>query len=170
MRNNESIRQEIVALLDGGNAHMTFDDVVAEFPIRLINTKSPDIPYAPWHFLEHMRIAQWDILEFIRNPSHVSPSYPEGYRPKAKEQADKNMWHSSVNKFLTDLKDLIELAENPEIELFAPLPHAKTYTLFRELLLVADHNAYHIGEFALVRQVLNAWPPHMPYLTGTPEL
>jgi hypothetical protein len=160
------LRGELVAMLEGGKAHMSFDEVVEDFPMDRINTKAPGIPYAPWHFLEHLRIAQWDILEFVRNPDHVSPPWPQGYRPAPEEQADERMWFSSIERFRNDLADLVAMARDSRIDLFAPIPHAKAYTIYRELLLVADHNAYHIGEFALLRQALDAWPEHLPYLTG----
>lgn len=169
MAAHDTIRTEITALLEGGNAHMSFDDVVAELPLKLVNTRPPGIPYAPWHFLEHMRIAQWDILELIRNPRHVSPPYPQGYRPPPEAHADRTDWSSSVKRFRADLAGLIALAGDTRTDLFAPIPHAPDYTIFRELLLVADHNAYHIGEFALLRQMLDAWPARMPYLTGRPD-
>ncbi|MBD3240418.1 MAG: DinB family protein, partial [Chitinivibrionales bacterium] len=119
--------------------------------------------------LEHMRIAQWDILQFVRNPNHVSPSYPEGFRPRPDDQVDRKQWARSVKSFRTDLKALAAIAADPHTDLFAPIPHAPDYTILRELLLVADHNAYHIGELALLRQILDAWPPERPYLTGTPD-
>lgn len=169
MKSKEPFRLELVALLEGGNAHMTFDEAVADFPMELINRKPLHTPYTPWHFLEHLRIAQWDILEFIRNPHHISPSYPEGYRPMHGEDADERVWLLTVKQIRADLNSLKKIAIDTEIDLFKQIPHAPGYTYFRELLLVADHNAYHIGEFALVRQVLNAWPADNQYLTGKPD-
>ena len=169
MKSKEILRLEIVGLLNGGNAHMTFDEVVADFPIELINRKPPHTPYSSWHFLEHTRITQWDILEFILNPDHVSPSFPEGYRPKPSEIADKNGWNVTIKQIHADLNALKVIALDMDLDLFSPIPHAKEYTYFRELLLAADHNAYCIGEFALLRQILNAWPPAKPYLTGRPD-
>ncbi len=157
-------------LLDGSKSHMTFNEVVADFPLNLINTSPPHTPYAPWHFLEHLRIAQWDILEFIRNPSHESPPFPQGFRPPAEQKATPESWNHSIAQYRRDLEDLREMAANPDTDLFAPIPHAPKYSIFRELLIVAEHNSYHIGEFALLRQVLNAWPEDRPYLTGTPEM
>ena len=114
-----------------------------------------------------MRIAQWDILEFIRNPKHISPDYPEGYRPRPGKHADAAQWKRTVQGFREDRKALEAIVADESIDLFAPLPHAKSYTIFREVLVAADHNAYHIGEFALLRQVLQAWPADNQYLTGT---
>lgn len=166
MKSEAMIRSELLALLSGGNAHMEFDEAVDRFPMDEINRKAPHVPYTPWHFLEHMRIAQWDILEFIRNPDHVSPEYPEGYRPRPGERADPAKWKKTVNGFRADLAALEDIVLDEKIDLFGPLPHARNYTIFREILLAADHNAYHVGEFALLRQVLGVWPADNQYLTG----
>jgi hypothetical protein len=166
MNRDRLIRQQLVKMLVGGQAHMGFDAVVANFPLDYINHTAPNVPYTPWHFLEHMRIAQWDILEFILDPNHVSPDYPHGYRPPATEQAGVAQWHQTVDAIRADLQDLQSIATDPAIDLFAPIPHAQEYTIFRELLVVADHNAYHIGELALLRQVMGLWPEKERYLTG----
>ena len=160
------IRKELLALLQGGGAHMSFDEVVADFPPEKINARTWATPYCAWHLVEHMRIAQWDILEFIRNPGHVSPEYPGGYRPGSSIKADARLWRGTIKRFNADLNALQHMAQDPATALFAPIPHAPDYTIYRELLLVADHNAYHTGELALLRQELNAWPEGMPYLTG----
>ncbi len=167
MKADAVIRKELLALLSGGNAHMEFDEALDRFPIREINTKAPNVPYTPWHFLEHVRIAQWDILEFIRNPDHVSPDYPEGYRPSPDKEADAAQWKKTIKGFRADLKALENIVKDEKTDFFAPIPHAKDYTIFREILLAADHNAYHIGEFAMLRQVLDIWPADNKYLTGT---
>ena len=167
MKSEKRIRTELLALLRGGNAHMTFEEVIADFPAEYINRKAPNVPYSFWHFLEHLRIAQWDILEFIRNPDHASPDYPEGYRPRPDELATEAGWLRTVNDFRADLQALQDLVADPGTDLFGPLPHAKDYTIFRELLTVADHNAYHIAEIAMLRQVMDIWPEDNGYLTGT---
>ena len=160
------IRNELLDLLQSKNAHMSYDEAVADFPMDRINSVTPSTPYSAWHFIEHIRIAQWDILEFIRNPRHVSPDYPEGYRPPIGAEADRTMWRRSIESFKRDLSALQDLVLDPQVDLFAPIPHAPDYTIFREILLTADHNAYHIGELALLRQELNAWPKTRPYYTG----
>ena len=137
---------------------MSFDEVLADFPLELINSKPPHTPYSFWHFMEHIRISQWDILEFIRTPNHISPKYPEGYRPRPSEKTDANGWHKSIAGFRSDLAALQEIVRDRKIDLCAPLPHARDYTVFREIVLAADHNAYHIGEFAVLRQVMGSWP------------
>lgn len=160
------LRNELVMNLDGGNAHMSFEQAVADFPMQHINLKVPEIPYSPWHFLEHMRIAQWDILQFIINPKHISPDWPHGYRPGANELADEKKWKSTINSFKKDLRMLQEMANDQSVDLFGPIPHATDYTIFKELLTASLHNSYHIGEFAILRQALKAWPKDKPYLTG----
>jgi hypothetical protein len=169
MKADRIIREELLALLRGGNAHMSFNEVIDRFPMVSINRKADHVPYSPWHFLEHMRIAQWDILEFIRNPMHVSPDYPEGYRPHPGQRADEAQWRKTIRSFRADLKALEKMVTDDTTDLFGPIPHAKDYTLFREILLAADHNAYHIGEFAILRQVTELWPAGNQYLTGTPR-
>jgi hypothetical protein len=160
------VREQLVALLRGGQSHMRFDEVISDFPIQFINSTAPNVPYSPWQFLEHMRIAQWDILEFIRNPGHVSPEYPEGYRPHPGEKADEALWNKTVKNFRADLRALEAIVVDPVTDLFAPIPHAQEYTVFREILVVASHNSYHIGELALLRQVMDLWPADNSYLTG----
>jgi hypothetical protein len=158
MRTDKVMREQLLALLRGGNAHMGFDQAVADFPLAHINTKPPNVPYTPWHLLEHIRLAQRDILEFIRNPDYVSPSWPEGYWPAPNEQADETRWQQTISQFRADLKALEALVLDPNTDFFSDIPHAPGYTIFREVLLVADHNAYHIGEFAILRQVMDIWP------------
>jgi hypothetical protein len=159
MDRDQAMRKELVALLRGGNAHIGFEDAVKGFPQKHINmamegtTRPPDVPLTPWHVLEHIRVVQWDILEFIRNPEHVSPTYPDGYWPSPDEMADKEKWKKTVDSFKADLKALEKIALDKETDLLSPIPHAKEYLLFREIILAADHNAYHLGQFALFRDI-----------------
>lgn len=152
------IREHITQLLDGRNAHLTFDDAVDQFPIERINEHPPNVPYNPWHLIEHLRISQWDILEFIRDPDHQSPKWPAGYWPDPSAAADHPQWIKSLGLFRKDLAAIKDLVQNPAIDLSAEIPHATGYTYIREFLLVADHNAYHIGEFAILRQIMGTWP------------
>ncbi len=108
-------------------------------------------------------------LEFIRNPAHISPHYPEGYRPGPDEKADEEVWRKTLAEFRRDLEALDDMVQDPKTDLFAPVPHAKDYNVFREILLAADHNGYHLGELAIIRQVMDLWPADRKYLTGTPE-
>ena len=158
MTTEHDLRAHVLQLLRGGNAHLTFEDAVTGFPMDRINDRPPHVPYSPWHLLEHIRIAQWDILEFVRNPAHVSPEWPRGYWPDPAATADAARWQQTLRAFREDMAALEALAEDDSVDLGAPLPHAPGYTLLRELLLVADHNAYHLGEFAILRQVMGTWP------------
>lgn len=169
MKADELVRKELLALLAGGNAHMGFEEVVEDFPLDQINGKVLNSPYSFWHLVEHIRIAQWDILEFVRNPDHVSPHYPEGYRPSPDQKTDKKGWKNSTKGVMADLESLKELVRDKKTDLFAPIPHAPAYTIFREVVLAADHNAYHIGELAIMRQVMDNWPAGRKYLTGKPD-
>ena len=137
---------------------MPFDEAVASFPQEHINTFPTQVSYTPWHLLEHLRITQWDILEFIRNPQHVSPSWPSGYWPAPDATADEAAWKKTIASFRADLRDLLAILDNPRTDLYSPLPHGDGQNILREFLLVADHNAYHIGEFAILRQVMGTWP------------
>lgn len=157
MSSDQVVREQLLALLIGGNAHMTFEQAVADFPPEHFNTKPPNVTYTPWHILEHLRIAQWDILEFIRNPEYISPEWPEGYWPDPTEMTDQEGWENTINAFLSDLGSLRDIVKDPETDLYAEIPHAPGYTIFREILVVSDHNAYHIGEFGVLRQVMGTW-------------
>lgn len=152
------LRQHLLDLLQGGHAHIAFDEAVAQFPREQMNAHAQHVPYTPWHLLEHLRITQWDILEFIRNPAYVSPTWPEGYWPSQKAQTDEAGWNRTIASFQADLQALQDLVTDPVTDLMKPLPHGTGQTLLREILLVADHNAYHIGEFAILRQVMQTWP------------
>ncbi len=158
MSSDDVVRKQLLDLLQGGNAHMDYDEAVADFPAASINTKPPNVPYTPWHLLEHLRITQWDILEFIRNPKHVSPPWPEGYWPPQDEVTDPAGWQRTSQAFQADHRELEKMVQDPATDLYVDLPHAKGYTILREILLVADHNAYHIGEFGILRQVMGTWP------------
>ena len=157
MQTDQLMREQLLALLRGNQAHMTFDEAVAQFPLEYINRKPPNVPYTPWHLLEHLRIAQGDILEFIRNPDYVSPDWPSGYWPSAEAQADGTQWQQSIAAFRADLEALEALVTDPATDLFAPLPQGLPYTVFREIVVVGNHNSYHIGEFAILRQVMDSW-------------
>jgi len=157
MPNDKSLRQHLVALLKGGSAHATFDAAVKDFPAKHYGKRPRGAAHSPWEVLEHMRIAQWDILEFSRNAKHVSPEFPDGYWPKTPAPADATAWTKSVQSFRADLKAMVALAENESVDLFARIPHGEGQTILREVLVLADHNAYHLGELLLLRRLLGAW-------------
>ena len=152
-----ALRQHLIALLNGGQAHATFDDAVKNLPPNLRGKKPDNFPHSPWMILEHLRIAQSDILAFSRDSKHASPKWPEGYWPKSASPANAGAWTKSVNQFRADLKQMQELIHNPKTDLFAKIPWGDGQTILREALLVADHNAYHIAQLVDVRRLLGAW-------------
>ena len=154
---DKSFREQLVQLLQGGHAHATFDDAVDGLPAELRGKKTKDLPYSPWMLLEHMRLAQWDILEFSRDPKHQSPDFPKGYWPPQSEPPSASSWDSSVKSFRADLKAMQGLVNDPKADLHRPFSWGDGQTLFREALLLADHNAYHLGEFVVLRRLLGAW-------------
>jgi len=151
------LREHVIELLTGGHAHATFDAAVNNLPAALRGKRPKGAEHSPWEILEHLRIAQWDILEFSRNPRHQSPEWPSGYWPASAAPPDEKAWDRSVRAFRRDLKAMCALVENPATDLFARIPHGDGQTVLREALLVADHNAYHLGEMVLVRRLLKAW-------------
>ncbi len=157
METQKIVRKQLLELLAGGHAHMRFDEAVDRFPMQAINAYPPGSSYTPWRLLEHMRIAQWDILEFVRNPHHVSPPWPVGYWPAEGESADPQKWEQTLQGFRADRDAMQALVENPETDLLGELPHAPGYTILREVLVLADHNAYHMGEFAMMRETMHTW-------------
>ena len=157
MNNDEVRREQLLQLLRGGNAHIGFEEAVKSFPMEAINTKPPNVPYSPWHLVEHIRIAQLDILEFMRDPDYAYPDWPDDYWPSHDAIADEAIWNHSIEGFRGDMKAIEDIVKNKALDLTSEIPHAPGYTYFREILLVADHNAYHIGEFAILRQVMDTW-------------
>ena len=154
MSKDQKLREQLLYLLRGGGAHIEFDSVVADFPVESINEKVEHVPYTAWQLLEHMRIVQWDILEFSRDPEHVSPDWPEGYWPSEDSHADAKAWNKSIAAFRADLKAMQMLVENSTIDLFAPIVHGDGQTILREALLVADHNAYHLGALVTLKRLI----------------
>jgi DinB superfamily len=155
---DHSLRQHLIELLKGGGAHAQFDEVIEGIPAKLRGQKPAGMPHSPWMLLEHMRIAQKDILEFSRDPEHVSPDWPKGYWPGTSVQPGAAAWNSSIRNFRRDLKSMQDLVANPKTDLYARLPWGDGQTILREALLVADHNAYHMAQLVDVRRLLGAWP------------
>ena len=156
---NDPLRDQLIRLLDGVDAHMPFEDAVADFPDDGINRRPPNVDYTPWHLVEHLRITQWDILEYVRNPAWVSPEWPIGYWPDPDATATPEQFAASVAGFLADRAALRDLVVDPGTDLTAPIPHTPGHSLLREIRIVGDHNAYHVGELAILRQVMGLWPP-----------
>lgn len=152
------IRNQLVNLLTIRQAHMSFDDAVKNFPIAHMNTKPSGVEYSFWHLLEHIRIAQWDILDYCRNPDYKHMEWPRDYWPAKEAETDQAGWQSTIDQFLADRAELVGIIQNPQTDLYAPIPHGTDgHTILREILVVADHNAYHIGELAILRQVVGIW-------------
>lgn len=157
MANDTALRGHVLYLLNGGGAHLSFDAAIKNLPTDLRGKRPRGVPHSPWEILEHMRIAQWDILEFSRNPKHVSPEFPGGYWASDPAPPNARAWNKSVAAFRADLKSMADLVANESTDLFARIPHGEGQTILREALLVADHNAYHLGQLLLVRRLLGAW-------------
>jgi uncharacterized damage-inducible protein DinB len=157
MDSDRILREHLLYLLKGGGAHLDFDAAIADLPTELRGARPPNVPHTPWRLLEHLRIAQWDILEFSRNPRHVSPKFPEGYWPEKDAPPTETAWDQSVVAFRADLQEMQNLVANPATDLMAAIPHGEGQTILREALLVADHNAYHLGQLVVVRRALGAW-------------
>ena len=155
---DKSLSKELVSLLQGGHAHATFDRVIANVPAKLRGKKPNGYPHSLWMLLEHLRLAQWDILEFSRNAKHASPAWPEGYWPKAAAPPTPSAWNASIKKFRADLKAMQSLVKNPKTDLFAKIPWGDGQTILREALLLADHNSHHLGQMIDIRRLLGAWP------------
>ncbi|AMR29241.1 ABC transporter [Hymenobacter psoromatis] len=153
----QALVAELTALLAGGNAHATFDQAVADLPAPLRNQAVPQVPYTIWQLVEHIRIAQADILEFCVNPHYVAPEWPAAYWPDKALAVDEAGWQAALRAIAHDQQQFIDLLENPTTDLFAPLPHGDGQSIFREALLIGDHAAYHVGEIVLIRRLLGAW-------------
>lgn len=153
-----ALRTHLIELLDGGHAHATFDRAADGLPVGLRGSKIAGYEQTPWRLVEHLRIAQSDILRFCVDPSHVSPSWPEGYWPEGDAPPDDLAWDRTLAASRADLAAVRRLVMDPSTDLFAPLPHGSGQTVLREALLVADHNAYHVGQLVALRRALGAWP------------
>jgi hypothetical protein len=155
MTNDSALRTHLQHLLEGKGAHASFDDAVKDFPAALRGQRPPGSPHSPWELLEHLRIAQWDILEYTRTPGFASPEFPAGYWPSSPTPPTDTAWDESIAAFRSDLAALSALVT--EGDLLAPIPHANNATIVGQVLLTADHNAYHLGQLLLVRRLLGAW-------------
>lgn len=159
MANDSSLREHLLYLLDGGGAHLDFANSVKNLPASLRGACPEGAPHTIWQLVEHLRIAQWDILEFSRNPRHVSPKWPEGYWPPASAPESGAAWESCLESIRADRQAMRDLVADPASDLLAPFAHGDGQTLLREALLIADHDAYHLGQVVLLRQMLGDWPP-----------
>ena len=156
-KNDAGLRQHLVELLTAGHAHATFEQAVKGMPVALQGKVPKGAEHSPWQLLEHLRLAQWDILDFSRNAKYKALKWPDDYWPKENAPADEKAWDKSVRAFKKDLKEFCDLVQNEKTDLFAKIPHGDGQTILREALLAADHNAYHVGQLVLVRRLLGAW-------------
>lgn len=151
---DRSLRAHLVTLLEGKGAHVDLRTALSAYPAGIAGARVPGIPHTPWRLMEHLRIAQWDILEFSRDPDHVSPSFPEGYWPDGDAPADSSAWKRSVDAFLADLEAMQRLVLDSATDLLAPFPWGDGQTVLREALVLADHNSYHLGQLILIEKAL----------------
>lgn len=154
---NIDAKERLVKGLRGKGAHMTIDQAVEGFPTSLYNVKPDHVPYTFWHQLEHIRITQWDILKYVVDPGHVSPSWPEGYWPDQSAEADEKAWNQTIEQYKSDLEELIALVESGDVNVLEPVPHNNGRSIMFSMLIVIDHASYHLGEFVMGRQILGAW-------------
>ena len=157
MAESDALRQHLLDLLRGHNAHADFDTVLSDFTSRLRGVKPPGAPHTGWQLLEHMRIAQSDILKFSQDAKHKSPAWPEGYWPKSEAPPSAASWNNSLRSFRADLKAMAKLVADKKTDLYARIPHGSGQTILREALLIADHNSYHLGQIVVLRRLLGAW-------------
>jgi hypothetical protein len=149
--------KNLVDLIEKGNAHISFDKALKNMPFALLGEKPGNLPYSIWQITEHIRIAQWDLLEFSRNPNHVSPEWPDGYWPKESSPELEESWKQCIHQIQKDRASFIELIKNAGDKLYEPFEHGTGQSLLKEALVLADHNSYHTGEIIVVRRLLNAW-------------
>lgn len=152
--NDTILRDHLLKLLDGGEAHIFFEELNEGFPVNLCHEKIDGLPYTAWQVLEHVRIAQWDIMEFARNADYVSPDFPEGYWPE--EAGSPELWEGTIAKIRDDLRQMEAIVTDPSTDLFKRIPHGTGQTMLRQALLIADHNSYHLGALTLMKRLLAA--------------
>lgn len=157
MDNIRQLRTQLADLLKSKNAHINFDRSIRDLPPEKRSVRPAGLPYSVWDLVEHIRIAQWDIVEFCINPKHVSPKWPAEYWPNGPDSYSDELWDKSISSVQHDLKRMIDWVEDENSDLFTPFPHGDGQNLLREAMLVADHNACHIGQIIVVRRLLNEW-------------
>lgn len=157
MDHSDMLREQLIQLLEWQDAHVNFDAAINGIPPQLHGVRPEGLPYSPWQLLEHMRLTQRDILDFCRDPAYQAPTWPDDYWPKSIAPPTPDVWQESVTAFLADHQELRSLVADPALDLYAEIPHGEGQTYLREVLLIADHNAYHLGELVAVRRLLGAW-------------
>lgn len=156
--NDSTLRRELVRLLEGTGTHMTFEEAVADFPDEAINRRPPNVSYTPFGLVEHIRLVQADLLEYVTRSDYRDKQWPADFWPAEDRQASREEFDHSIAAMLADRAALRALVENPETDLFAVVPGSPGHTLLREVRMAGDHCAYHVGEFAILRQVMGTWP------------
>jgi uncharacterized damage-inducible protein DinB len=154
MKNEKALREHLLELLEGKSAHIGLEAGLKDFPLDRINDKVGGSPHSAWQLLEHIRIAQWDILDFCRNENYKEMKWPDDYWPKANGTAEK--WNESVREILSDLEEMRNLVADESIDLFAKIPWGSGQTILREALLIVDHNAYHLGQIVFIKKMFEA--------------
>ena len=157
--NDTVLRRELVRLLETRDAHMTFEEAVADFPEDGLNRRPPNVDYTPYHLVEHLRLVQRDLLEYLTDADYEEKPWPAGVWPPAEVTATRADFDRSVAAFLADREELRRLIEDGATDPFAEVPGSAGHTVLREIRLAGDHCAYHVGEFAVLRQVMGTWPP-----------
>lgn len=166
MSTPKELRDQLLHALKGGSAHEEILSALSGVPEEARARRAAGLPHTLWQLLEHLRICQWDILEYARNPEHESPEFPKGYWPETDAPADDNAWEKSLREFRTDLEALQKIVNDPAVDLVAPIPHLDGVTWLRELMLVVNHNAYHVGQFLDLRRALGCWEVRRPSISG----
>jgi len=155
---DSDLRRRLEDLLAGRGAHVGFEKAFGGLPSELRGKRPEGFPHTPWQLLEHLRIAQWDLVEYSRNPDHESPDWPSGYWPEGDAPPSEQAWEESFEGFRSGLAEMVDLLRDPSTDLFAELAWSDGHTVLREVLLLADHNAYHVGQMVTLRRALGAWP------------
>ncbi|HZD93861.1 MAG TPA: DinB family protein [Candidatus Sulfotelmatobacter sp.] len=157
MKNNNAVREHLLYLLKGDGAHLDFDSAVKDLPVELRGARPQGAAHSPWELLEHLRIAQLDVLDSIRDAKHISPEFPVGYWPQSQVPANETAWEKSAEAFRADFEALVKLINNDSTDLLGPIPHVEGQTIFRKIAMLADHNAYHLGQLVVLRRMLGTW-------------
>jgi hypothetical protein len=157
MKNNDLLRNELLNYLEKPHTHGTFSHIIKDFPKKLMNEKPAGLPYSFWQMLEHIRISQFDMIDFIRNPNYKELEWPKDYWPGDNEKADTKMWNESVKKYHEDIEALKKIINDPKTDFFIPIPHGTGQTILKEVIQIIDHASYHLGQFLVMRRLAGEW-------------
>ena len=157
MNTNNELRRELLGFIERPNTHQSLPEVLADFPEKLINEKPSGVPYTFWRLLEHIRITQYDMIDFMTNPNYKEMEWPKDYWPAEGEKATVKMWNEAIANFQKDMEKMKKIIGDPSVDLLAPIAHGEGQTIFREVFQVIDHNGYHIGQLAVMMRAQGAW-------------